>query len=66
MNLRNVDLVKAYESISGKKLNKNEINWFALKEEFINEESEQTFKGLFFTSQDLAENFEEEFQGSKV
>ena len=30
------------------------------------EEREQTFKGLFVTSQDLVENFEEEFQGSKV
>ena len=41
MNERSVDLVKAYELISGGKLNKNgknEINWFALKEEFINEE----------------------------
>ena len=41
MNQRSVDLVKAYELISGGKLNKNgknEINWFALKEEFINEE----------------------------
>ena len=41
MNERSVDLVKAYELISGGKLNKNgknEINWFALKEEFINED----------------------------
>ena len=41
MNERSVDLVKAYELINGRKLNKNgksEINWFALKEEFINEE----------------------------
>ena len=41
MNERSVDLVKAYELISGGKLNKNgknKINWFALKEEFINEE----------------------------
>ena len=37
MNERSVDLFKAYELISGGKLNKNEINWFALKEEFINE-----------------------------
>ena len=47
MNERSVDLVKAYELISGGKLNKNgknEINWFALKEEFINEELEQTLK----------------------
>ena len=42
MNQRTVDLGKAYELISGRKFNKNgkyEINWFALKEEFINEES---------------------------
>ena len=41
MNERRVYLVKTYELISGGKLNKNgksEINWFALKEEFINEE----------------------------
>ena len=41
MNKRSVDLVKAYELISWGKLNKNsksEINLFALKEEFINEE----------------------------
>ena len=40
MNERIVDLVKAQEFISGGKLNKNgknEINWFALKEEFIKE-----------------------------
>ena len=37
MNERCVDLVKAYELINGGKFNKNgknEINWFALKEEF--------------------------------
>ena len=37
----NVDLPKAYELINGGKISKgikNEINWFALKEEFINEE----------------------------
>ena len=41
MNERCVDLVKAYELINGGKFNKNgknEINWFALKEEFLNEE----------------------------
>ena len=30
------------------------------------EERKQTFKGLFVTSLDLVENFEEEFQASKV
>ena len=41
MQERNVDLPKAYELINGGKISKgikNEINWFALKEEFINEE----------------------------
>ena len=41
MNERCVDLVKAYELINGGTFNKNgknEINWFALKEEFLNEE----------------------------
>ena len=41
MNERSFDLVKAYELISVWKLNKNgknEIHWFALKEEFNNDE----------------------------
>ena len=41
MQERNVDFSKAYELINGGKISKgikNEINWFALKEEFINEE----------------------------
>ncbi len=69
MNERNVDLVKAYELINGGKLNKNgksAINWFALKEEFINEECFKTNEGMFTTSGDLAEEFIDEFAGSKV
>ena len=49
MNERSVDLVKAYELISGGKLNKNgksEINWFALKEEFIDEFAGSKVKAL--------------------
>ena len=41
MQERSVDLGKAYELINGGKISKGlkkEINWFALKEEFINEE----------------------------
>ena len=41
MEERSLDLGKAYELINGGKISKgikNEINWFALKEEFINEE----------------------------
>tara|TARA_B100000401_G_C52397139_1_gene527088 strand:- start:139 stop:336 length:198 start_codon:yes stop_codon:yes gene_type:complete len=41
MNERCVVLVKAYELINSGKFNKhgkNGINWFALKEEFLNEE----------------------------
>ena len=41
MKERNIDLAKAYELINGGKISKGikkEINWFALKEEFINEE----------------------------
>ena len=40
MNKRSVDLVKTYELINGWKFKNgiNEIYWFVLKEEFINEE----------------------------